>query len=209
VVSLYRGDYQQAVQLCHQGLAIAQQSGSQRRISTSLFFAGEALYLQGLYDEARHSFERGRNIDDSEDNLRARGHSCVRLGHVACAQEDLTQASTLFTKGLMIASECHDLTGISMALIGLARTDALRGAYERAAVLTAAKEEVLALNPIMRHWPMDRTENEHTLAILHAHLDDTTFANAWAAGCAMSLEQAVAYSLSDPAPQSTSAAQSA
>ena len=106
-------------------------------------------------------------------------------------------AGTLFIKGLRIASECHDLTGISMALIGLARTAALCGDYKRASVLTAAKEEVLALNPIMRYWPMDRTENERTLAILHAHLDEAAFAAAWAEGAALSLEQAVAYALAE------------
>ena len=111
------------------------------------------------------------------------------------------QADTLFINGLRIASECHDLTGISMALIGLARAAAIRGAYQRAAVLTAAKDEVLALNPIMRHWPMDRTENERTLVILNEHLDDATFATAWAVGCTMSLEQAVAYALAHPTPQ--------
>ena len=197
VVSLYRGDYQQAVQFCRQGLAFAQRSGSQPRTSAALFFAGEAFYLQGLFDEARHSFEEGRIIDDAGDNLRASGHSRVRLGHVACAQGDLMLAGALFIKGLRIANECHDLTGISMALIGLARTAALLGAYKQASVLTAAKEEVLAFNPIMRYWPMDRMENERTLTLLHTHLDEATFATAWSEGAAMSVEQAVAYALSD------------
>jgi hypothetical protein len=107
----------------------------------------------------------------------------------------------LFKQGLMICSECHDRVGIGMALIGLASTAALRGAYHRAAVLTAAKEESARTNPVVRFWPLERMENERTLAILHAHLDDATFATAWAAGCAMSLEQTVAYALADPTPQ--------
>jgi hypothetical protein len=39
------------------------------------------------------------------------------------------------------------------------------------------------------------TENERTLAILHADWGDATFAAAWAEGAAISSEEAVAYAL--------------
>ena len=51
--------------------------------------------------------------------------------------------------------------------------------------------------PFVRYRPMDRKQSERTLVTLHAHVDETAFATAWAAGCAMSLEQAVAYGLAD------------
>lgn len=200
VVSLYHGDYQRAVQLCHQGVAIAQQCGSLGRTASAFMFAGEAFYLQGSFGEARRSFEECRRINEVRGGLRPRAYSYVRLGHGVCAQGDLRQASTLFAQALRLVDECHDLAGTSMALIGLARTAALWGEYERAALLTAAKEEILTINPIMRYWPMERAENERTLAILHAHLDDATFAAAWAEGRAMSVEQAVAYALAEPIP---------
>ena len=44
---------------------------------------------------------------------------------------------------------------------------------------------------------MARIENERTLALFHAHLDDATFAAVWAEGAAMSVAQAVAYALAD------------
>ena len=85
-----------------------------------------------------------------------------------------------------------------MALIGLAGIAASKREYQRATMLLAAKEEMTTINPIVRYWPMDRIENERTLAILHAQLDDATFAAAWAEGIAMTLEDAVAYALADP-----------
>jgi len=199
VVSLFRGDYPQAVQLCRQGLAVAQQSGDQMWASSALYFAGEAFYLQGLFDRAKSSYEESRILNDAVGNLRQCGHRFTRLGHVACALGDLTQASTLFSKGLMLATECHDLVGIGMALIGLARMAASHGDYQRATILLAAKEEMTVINPIVCYWPMDRTENERTLTILHAQLDDATFATSWTEGRALSLEQAVAYALADEA----------
>ncbi|HMN27535.1 MAG TPA: hypothetical protein PKE45_05210, partial [Caldilineaceae bacterium] len=201
IVSLFRGDYQQAVHLSRQGLAAAQRIGDQEQTSDALFFGGEALYLQGLFDQAKSSFAESLSLYDAIGNLRSSGRRVIRLGHVACAQSELAQANTLFKKGLMIVTECHDLVGTGMALIGLARIAALRGAYQRATLLLAAKEESATTNPVVRFWPLERKETERTLTILHAHLDDATFAAAWAEGSAMSLEQAVAYALADSIPQ--------
>jgi predicted ATPase len=197
VVSLFRGDFQRAVQLCHQGLAVAQRGGAQMRASSALFFAGEAFYHQGLFDQSRRSYEESLSLCDAAFNLRENGHRLIRLGQVVCTQGDLLQADSLLKKGLMVATECHDLVGSGMALIGLARIAALREDYQRASVLTAAKEEIVAINPVARFWPMERKENEKVLALIHAHLDDATFAAAWAKGIAMSLEQAIAYALAE------------
>ncbi len=42
---------------------------------------------------------------------------------------------------------------------------------------------------------MDSKENEKVLALIHAHLDEAAFADAWQAGRKMSLEEVVAYAL--------------
>ncbi|MEZ4731001.1 MAG: hypothetical protein R3E79_28100 [Caldilineaceae bacterium] len=197
LVPLFRGDYAHTLHLCHQGLAMARGSGSQWQASTALFFAGEALYHPGLFAQSQSTYEESLRLCDAVGNLRSSGRRLVRLGHVACAQGELTQANSLFKKGLLVASESYDRPGISFALVGLARAAALCGAYQRAAILTAAKEEVATTNPIARYWPMDRIENERTLTLLHTHLDEATFVAAWAEGAAMSVEQAMAYALSD------------
>jgi len=44
---------------------------------------------------------------------------------------------------------------------------------------------------------IDLDQHHRTLAAVRAQLDEATFAAAWAAGRAMSLEQAVAYTLAD------------
>ncbi len=198
---LFRGDYQQALHLCRQSLAVAQNAGEHYRASQALYFIGEALYLQGLFDQSRYAYEESLILYHSSGAYSGGGMRFVRLGHVVCAQGELGQADLLLKKGLTIVTKHHDLVGTGMALIGLARMAAISGDYQRATLLLAANEEMTAINPIVRHWPMDRIENERTLAILHAHMDDASFAAAWTAGCALSLEQAVAYALADPAPQ--------
>ncbi len=130
--------------------------------------------------------------------MRGSGRRLTRLGHVACALGDLAEAITFFKRALQVAVDCRDQVGVSFVLIGLARTAAAQGDYQRATALLAAKEEIAGINPIARFWPMERKENEKVLALIHAHLDEATFAVAWAAGAAMTLEQAVAYALADP-----------
>ena len=119
-VALFRGDYQQTVELCRQGLAFAQPI-SVHAARASWFFTGEAFYHQGLLAESKSSYEQSLILSEKVGNLRHNGRTLIRLGQVACAQGDLAQANTLFKKGLMIVTESNDLVGSSMALIGLAR----------------------------------------------------------------------------------------
>jgi len=43
--------------------------------------------------------------------------------------------------------------------------------------------------------PLDHKLYEHNVSMIRNHLDDTTFAVAWAEGQAMTLDEAVAYAL--------------
>ncbi|HMN28728.1 MAG TPA: BTAD domain-containing putative transcriptional regulator [Caldilineaceae bacterium] len=195
LVPLFRGDYVQTLDLCQQSLDVARTIGSQWQASLALFYAGEALYHQGLFAQSKSTYEESLLLCDAVGNRRSSGRRVVRLGHVACAQGDLVQAIMLFKKGLTVAAECQDRPGIGFAFVGLARTAAISGDYQRAALLLAAKEEMATISPVARFWPMDRMENERTLETLHTHLDDAAFATAWAEGAAMSIGEAVAYAL--------------
>ncbi|MBX2997892.1 MAG: hypothetical protein KF893_05230 [Caldilineaceae bacterium] len=198
LIPLFRGDYAATLRLTDQALALAQQSGSQRQTGTALFLGAEALYHQGFFAQAQCRYEEDLQVKMSMGNLRSSGRTLMRLGHVACAVGALTEAIAFFHRALQAAIDCRDQAGVSFVLIGLARTAAAQGDYPRATTLLAAKEEIAVFNPIARFWPLERKENEKVLATIHAHLDDATFAAAWAKGIAMSLEQAIAYALTDP-----------
>jgi tetratricopeptide (TPR) repeat protein len=197
LVPLFEGDYAPTLRLTDQALVLARQSGSQRQAGSALFFGAEALYHQGFFAQAQCRHEEDLQLKMSMGNLRSSGRTLMRLGHVACALGDLTEAITFFKRALQAAVDCRDQAGVSFVLIGMARTAAAQGDYQRATTLLAAKEEIAVFNPIARFWPMERKENEKVLALIHAHLDDATFATAWAKGIAMSLDQAVAYALAE------------
>jgi predicted ATPase/DNA-binding SARP family transcriptional activator len=195
---LFRGNYAQALHYFQQGLAVALQAGAQWSASSALFNAGDAQYLQGRFAEAGHSYKESLSFCDAVGNLRSHGRRLVRLGHVACAQGDLGQAIALFAKALTMATECQDRPGSGLALVGMSRTAAATGHYRRATSLIAVIEELATLSPVVRNWPLERKESEAVLAIVRAQLDEAAFAAAWAAGHAMSLEEAVSFALADP-----------
>ena len=201
LIPLFQGDYAATLRLTHQAIELARQAGSSKQMGSGYFFAAEALYHQGLFAQSNRYYEEGLRKAQVIGNLRAIGRTLMRLGHVACALGDLTEAIAFFNRALRAAVDCRDQAGVSFVLIGLARTAAAQGDYQRATALLAAKEEIALFNPIARFWPMERKENEKALALIHAHLDEAAFAAAWAEGVAMSLEQAVAYALANPAPQ--------
>ena len=200
LIPLFQGDYAETLRLTDQALALARQSGSKRQAGSALFFGAEALYHQGFFVEAQRRSEEDSRLKKAMGDLRSGGRTLMRLGHIACALGDLTEAITFFHEALQAAFDSRDQAGVCFALIGLARTAAAQGDYQRATALLAAKEEIAVFNPIARFWPLERKENEKVLALIHAHLDDAAFAAAWTAGCALSLEQAVAYALADLAP---------
>lgn len=195
LVPLFHGDYARTLELTHQALEVARQIGSSYEAASALFYGGEALYFQGKLIESKRHYEESLEEIELAKHLRGSGRRLMRLGHVACALGDLTEAIAFFHRALQTAVDCRDQAGVSFVLIGLARTAAAQGDYQRATTLLAAKEEIAVFNPIARFWPMERIENEKVLAAIHAHLDDATFAHAWAAGKAMTLDEAVAYAL--------------
>ena len=197
LVFLFQGNYKATLQLAHQSLEIARQSGSHQAASSAMNSIAEALYHQDHLIESKSYYEESLRVSQSIDDLRTSGRRLGRLGHLACALGDLTEADACLMHAMQLAIQCRDQAGKTWVLIGMARVAAAQGDYQRAAALLAAKEEIV-VSPIARFWPMERIENEKVLATIHAHLDDATFARAWAAGVAMSAEQVIAYALNSP-----------
>lgn len=71
---------------------------------------------------------------------------------------------------------------------------AVQGRAERAARLFGAAE-MLSETTSLRMDRIKRADYDRAVAASRAQLDDRTFAAAWAAGRAMSLEQTIAYAL--------------
>ncbi|MBI3660878.1 tetratricopeptide repeat protein [Candidatus Acetothermia bacterium] len=113
---------------------------------------------------------------------------------MAVNQGDYARARRFHESSLAIRREIGDKSGIAYSLEGLAKVACLQEQTERAARLfgemKVLRESIGAPLP-----PSDRTDYERHLATVRASLSEGAFANAWAQGRAMTLEQAIDYAL--------------
>jgi hypothetical protein len=104
-----------------------------------------------------------------------------------------------FWQGLTLAQELGDRQFIAESLEGLAGVAGAQGQAERAARLWGAAEALR----VAVGAPSSPTECAHYESYRHtarAHLDEASYAVAWAEGHAMTVEQAVAYAGETRAP---------
>ena len=121
------------------------------------------------------------------------------LGLVALGQGLYARAAALLQDSLTEFRELGDRRGVAEALIGLALLAGRAGEPERAARLFATGQAALeAIGATV--WPSNQAEYDRGLAEIRAQLGEPTFAAAWSAGQALSLEEAVAEALAAPLP---------
>jgi tetratricopeptide (TPR) repeat protein len=114
------------------------------------------------------------------------------LGDVALYQGEIMHALALYNKSLKLFQELRYKFGIPPCLLGFAGVASASGQAERGAQLYGASE---ALREAMGHDipPHGRISYDRIVATIRTQLDEAAFAAAWAAGQAMTSEQAIAY----------------
>ena len=153
---------------------------------------GYMAYRDGDYATARALLEecvaRMREIDDQP----GLADFIDVLGEVTRLQGEQARAVALFQESLRLSRQFGSLRGMAFGLVRLATVAASTGEHARAARLCAAAEALpesvrapIALDLV------DHITYERAVATVRAHLDDPAVATAWAAGGALSLEQAV------------------
>jgi hypothetical protein len=115
---------------------------------------------------------------------------------VAQAQGNADQARARFTESLRLFQERGNKRGIIECIAGMAGVVAAQGQGERAVrLLGATAAQFKAIGAAM--WPADRIDYHRNEASIRAVLGEEAFAAAWAAGRALTLEQAIAEAFPD------------
>jgi predicted ATPase/DNA-binding XRE family transcriptional regulator len=111
-------------------------------------------------------------------------------GRVALAQGDTVVARTALSEGLALARRLRSSCGVPVCLEGLAAVAEERGGPELAARLLAAAGSLRARQgaPVSA---VDRPRYDALVAAVRAALEDAPFEAAWAAGQALSAEEAI------------------
>jgi hypothetical protein len=121
---------------------------------------------------------------------------CANLGFVRFRQGDLQEATALFSEGLEIARQLEMRFGIAVHLVGLAGIAIEQGQPTQGARLLGATEAILQEFET-QFFGADRADRDHIIATARAQLDESTFDTAWAAGQALSLDEAIGEALNE------------
>ena len=116
------------------------------------------------------------------------------LATVACRQRDYATARSCYTDSLAIRRDLGNKQDIADTLEGMAELAAAQSQPKRAAQLLGAAQNLRDEVGTPLH-PPDRVERDRIAATARAQLGEDAFAATWAAGRAMTLEQAIAYAL--------------
>jgi tetratricopeptide (TPR) repeat protein len=191
-VAHQRGDARRATALFAESLALFRGVGHKVGIGFALNDLGLATREQGDYERAAGLLEESVALFRELGNTRLGLEVRANLALVRHEQGDDERAGALWAD-VLTGSRTGGLPlcCVLLALEGTAGIAGARGQPERATRLLGAAEATRRRlgAPLA---PNERPRYERLVAAVRTHLDDETFAAAWAAGRALSLEQAIA-----------------
>lgn len=152
--------------------------------------------MRGEFDQARALLEEALSELRERGNLFGTFRALLALGHTMRLIGDHERAREFYRDALHIQQYTHYVMHISDGLEALAGIAAAAGDAVRAARLfgTAHAHREAIAAPRWRHTG---SIYDRDLALARSLLDPAGWQAAWAAGCAMPLDQAVAYALTD------------
>jgi len=193
------GDYRRAEALYQENVTLARALGNKRGIALSLNSLGDVAYAQGDKTRAAALYEDGLILFRELGDTWGMALTLDDLGAIAAERQDYARAAALYEESLLLRCDGSDKQGVSASLQGLARVAAEVGRHAPAARLlgaaTALRKAIGTPLP-----PAERRDYERTEALVRAALDAAAFDEAWAAGSALSPQDAVALGLEAAAP---------
>ncbi len=192
--ALEQGDFAQARTRYDESMAAWRALGNDEAVAAKLFDFAELAYLQGDYAGAHALCADGLARMRAQGVIKYVSYGLVLLGQAAYRLDDLAGAAAAFRESLLIARDLGDPRRIGRCLAGLGLVAAAQGAGERAARLLGANAALYAALSL-RRTALWQAEHERDLAVAQAATDSEQWAAAWAAGQALTVEQAVAYAV--------------
>ena len=193
-VARAEGDYEEAAALYQDSLAFAQKLGDKYHTLWALHNLGELARYQRDYVRAAALYDESLGIARDIGYTSGIASMLNRLGEVAQAQGDDARATALHRESLSVFHDLGQKRDSALCLDGLAWVAEAQGHARRAAVLygavAALREATGAQEP-----PLDRANYARSVDRVRDRLGDGAFAEAWAEGRALTLEQAIAYAL--------------
>jgi DNA-binding CsgD family transcriptional regulator len=182
------GDLAKARQEFEQLLPFFRQMRDRRAVLNVLCWLGNIELISSRYDMAKRYYAEFLEIARDIGDKMQIANGTFYLGYVLLHDNDLKSARLLFAESLALGHEIG-LTLEEWALVGFASVAATEKNARRAIQLFAVVDRLLRDRGASR---IDEVLYKRYLALAQEQVDEEAFNAAWAEGCAMTIEQAIA-----------------
>jgi len=192
----HRGMFDEAERLLEESVRAARQLGNVRSVANWTRALGGIALTRGDYPKARLLLEESLDIHRTLGDPWGISHSLSRLALVSLELHDMDSSRRLAAESLAIEREVGDRPGQLFNFEVLAGVEAAEGRPERAVRLYACASvlrEAVGSHVVEPGWP----DHEAAVAQLRSAAGEEAFAEAWAKGRAMGLDESLAYALGE------------
>lgn len=185
------GNYAEAFALYEQSLLLFQKRGDKVRVAYAIGNMGMLAQLQADYQQAASLYSQSLMLHKELEDMWGVANALCGLGYCALYRDDFSEARNYYAKSIELHQALGDRFEVSNIVHAFATLSLAEGNLRRATLLfstaaTVRQEMTAALLPIFQE------KYETDLKKIHASLPIDDFIAAWAAGQAMTLEEAVA-----------------
>jgi tetratricopeptide (TPR) repeat protein len=188
--------YPEALATLEESLRISREDDDQYGIADNLFQLGLLARQQADHARAQSLLAEAFAIYRAHGHPRYMGATLLNLGLVAEDLGDYPRAQSLYEQSAPLMRQVNDRWHLAFLLEAFASLCVARGRFRRGALLSGAattlREQIGSTVPPSMQPRVDRT-----LELARDGLSDDAFAQAWAAGQAMTLDEAIAYALEE------------
>jgi ATP/maltotriose-dependent transcriptional regulator MalT len=185
-----QGNLEEAAALTEEGLRLAREVRLDWNVADGLNQLGDIARAEGKYDKAAKLYEECFLIYERLGNPSQRSYLLVSQSKLMRLQGNHAEAIGLFREALVLWREMGDKRHIAECLEGLAGVGADLGNAELSAKLMGMaeliREETSSPMPLIDHENYDRD-----VVTIRSLLGQSNFRKIWAAGRALTLEQAI------------------
>jgi tetratricopeptide (TPR) repeat protein len=190
-VARRRGDYARAIALYEHELEVDRNHGDKAGIAATLHNLGIATYHAGDAHRAAALFEESLAMSQELGDRGVSANTQIHLGEMATVTGDFERAAVLYGKSLPVLWELRNMDAFCDGLRMKTRLAAAVGHDVAQAARLLGVEEGLRQSIGLAVPRSERQEYEDLVARVREALGEPAFAAAWAAGQAMSVEQAI------------------
>lgn len=188
---LARGELERATSVGAESLAVHQQAGDVRGVAAAMTNLGSIWQARGDEPQAEALWEASLRDRRRIGDAGGVAHVLTLLGGLAVDQRAYGTAADRYHEALAVRLAMGDDDSVAPILEGLAAVGAMQQG-ELAAVQLAGAADALRGATGEARSASEQAAVERTLGALRAQFDADAFAQAWAAGRALSVQQAIA-----------------